>query len=196
MPSNRKPASSPVETEAKIRVSSFTAIRRRISSSGGCLLSPRALEANTLFDSPERSLTAQGRSFRVRRYGTQGLLTLKGAARVSGGIKSRVELETQVTSPEIVVDILISLGFLPQFRYEKFREVWGLRGTSICLDETPLGRFVEIEGPVAAIHRVASLIEVSPEDFLTASYPALWFAAGRTDDMAFASRARSRKTRA
>ena len=51
MSSPRKPVSDPVETEAKIRVPSFVAVKRRIAAAGGRLMSARTLETNTLFDS-------------------------------------------------------------------------------------------------------------------------------------------------
>lgn len=123
-------------------------------------------------------------------------MTLKGPARAEGGLKSRVELETQVTSPEMLAEILLSLGFNARFRYEKFREVWTLHGTAICLDETPMGRFVEIEGSEAAIHRVARLLNLSAADFLTASYPALWVASGRTEHMTFPPKTAGRSDKA
>src|SRR5688572_12696436 len=75
MSSKRKPASRPVETEAKIRVASFAALKRRIVALGGRLQNPRALETNTLFDGPGAPLRASGRSFRVRRYGKGGSVT-------------------------------------------------------------------------------------------------------------------------
>jgi adenylate cyclase class 2 len=196
MPSMRKPAATPVETEAKVPVSSFVAIKRRIREAGGRRLSPRTLETNTLFDSPGGSLRSAGKSFRVRRYGGVGTVTLKGVARVEGGLKSRVEFETEVASPEMLARILISLGFVPTFRYEKFREIWKVGKTLVCLDETPLGRMLEIEGPAGAIHRLAPRLGLGPERFLSASYPALWFEAGRTGDMVFPSPSSRVKKRA
>jgi adenylate cyclase class 2 len=185
MAPKRKPAVIPVETEAKIRVPSIAAIRRRLGVAGGRKRSGRALETNTLFDAADRSLASQGKSFRVRRYGAEGSVTLKGAARVAGGLKSRSEVETEVASPEALTEIVLSLGFLPLFRYEKFREVWSLSGALICLDETPVGDFVEIEGTEASIHRVARKLALDSAAFLSASYPALWAASGRTGDMLF-----------
>jgi adenylate cyclase class 2 len=185
MPTKRKPAVSPVETEAKIRVSSFVAVKRRMVAAGGRLLSPRTLEANTLFDAPNGSLRAAGKSLRVRRYGAKGTVTLKGVARVEGGLKSREELETQVTSPETLAEILLTLGFVPQFRYEKFREVWKVGPTVVCLDQTPLGRFVEIEGAAAAVHRVGRSLGFEATAFISVSYPALWVEAGRSGPMVF-----------
>lgn len=194
MPSKRKPPARPVETEAKIRVPSFAPVKRRLKSAGGRLLSPRTFETNTLFDSPGGVLRSAGQSFRVRRYGASGSVTLKGLARVEGGLKSRMELETEVSSPETLAEILATLGFRPQFRYEKYREVWSLQSTVICLDETPLGRFLEIEGVAADIHRVAGLLGIVAGRFVSASYPALWLEAGQGGHMVFPPRpSRARK---
>ncbi|MBK5256520.1 MAG: class IV adenylate cyclase, partial [Vicinamibacteria bacterium] len=124
MTSKRKPASSPIETEAKIRVPSLMAVRRCLVASDGRRINARAFESNTLFDWPASSIRAAGKSFRVRRYGASGSITLKGVAQVAGGLRSRVELESEVSDPGMIAEILVSLGFVPQFRYEKFREVW------------------------------------------------------------------------
>ena len=196
MSSKRKPAARAVETEAKIRVSSFAPVKRKLKGAGGRLLSPRTLETNTLFDSPGGTLRSAGQSFRVRRYGASGSVTLKGLARVEGGLKSRTELETEVTSPETLAEILATLGFRPQFHYEKYREVWSFERTVICLDETPLGRFLEIEGVAADIHRVAGLLGIAAERFVSASYPALWFEAGRGGHMVFPPRPGGARKRA
>jgi len=193
MPPKRKPASSPVETEAKIRVSSLPAVKRKIRATGGRLLNRRTFEANTLFDLPAGDLRSSGRSFRVRRYGTNGSVTLKGAPRVFGGVKSREELETHVASPEVLAQILHAIGFVPHFRYEKFREMWKVGSTVVCLDETPLGSFVEIEGALSAISRVAKALDLAIADSLSASYPALWFDAGREGHMVFPAASRGGK---
>lgn len=185
MPSPRTPAAPPVETEAKIRVERLASVRRRLKEAGARRLSPRQLETNTLFDRLDGGLRAAGRSFRVRRYGAAGSLTLKGAARISGGLKSRLELETAVSAPEVLGEILAMLGYLPLFRYEKFRETWRHRGTVVCLDETPLGCFVEIEGVEAAIRRTASMLRLDMTRSITDSYPALWAASGRAGHMVF-----------
>lgn len=185
MPSPRKSASPPVETEAKIRVAALSAVRRRLKTEGARRLTPRLLESNTLFDRLDGGLRAAGRSFRVRRYGAAGSVTLKGPVQLSGGLKSRLELETAVAAPEVLAEILTQLGYLPLFRYEKFRETWSLRGTVVCLDETPIGSFVEVEGRESSIRRAVAALGLDLVDSLTDSYPALWVASGRTGHMTF-----------
>lgn len=188
MTPKRKPASNPVETEAKIRVASFVGVKRRIVAARGRLLTPRTLEVNTLFDSSAGRLRAGGGSLRVRKYGNKGLVTLKGAARVEGGLKSRIELETQVSDPEAMAHILLGLAYVPQFRYEKFREIWKVGRTVICLDATPIGHFVEIEGLAEDIYRVAAAIGLGASPFVASSYPALWGESGGRGDMVFRRR--------
>ncbi len=73
-------------------------------------------------------------------------LTFKGPARFEQGIKTREERETSVGSAEEAEAILLRLGFVRRFRYEKRREEWRLFGCAVALDETPIGNFVEIEG--------------------------------------------------
>ncbi len=180
----RKP-SPPVETEAKIRVESLSAVRRRLTAARARRLHSRTFETNTLYDSSGGALRSTGKAFRLRRYGKDAMVTLKGAATVSAGLKSRVELETSVGSFETFAGILQGVGLLPRFRYEKFREVWMLGRTTVCLDETPLGAFIEIEGTAPSIHRIARQLGVDRRRFLSDSYPALWAQAGRVGDMVF-----------
>ena len=73
----------------------------------------------------------------------------------------------------------------PAFRYQKFREVWEWKDAEIDVDETPLGTFLEIEGPTETIQEAARVLGVGPEDYVLESYPALFRAAGGRGDMVF-----------
>ena len=53
------------------------------------------------------------------------------------------------------------------------------------IDETPIGTFLEIEGPVSAIHEAARALGRGPADYIADSYAALFFASGGTGDMIF-----------
>src|SRR2546430_12204052 len=67
------------------------------------------------------------------------------------------------------------------FRYEKCRttfrlpasKAWAL-GLLIELDETPIGTFVELEGPAAAIDRAATELGFSKHDYLSKNYLRLY----------------------
>ena len=47
--------------------------------------------------------------------------------------------------------ILLRLGYVFSFAYEKYRTTYGLGGCEVTLDEMPFGVFVEIEGDQATI---------------------------------------------
>jgi len=189
----RKP---PVETEIKLRVASSADARRALRRLGARRLRPRLFEDNLLLDDADRSLAASGRVLRLRRSGAQAWLTFKGAGRVRGRVKQREERETLVADPDALEAALAGLGFEPTFRYQKWRETWGWRDAEIVIDETPIGTYLEIEGPTATIHRTAEKLGYRRGDYLAESYVALFFASGCSGDMVFREpRARAAATR-
>ena len=78
---------------------------------------------------------------------TEALLTFKGPAEKEG-LRVREAFDLKMVPHEQVVPLLLALGFLRQFSFEKDRETWAFRGCLVELDTLPhFGRFVEIEGP-------------------------------------------------
>jgi hypothetical protein len=66
------------------------------------------------------------------------------------------------------------------------------------LDETPIGEFLELEGPPSAIDRMAKLLGYSRSDYITKSYLALYLAQCRkkglvAGDMLFPPRKKADK---
>jgi adenylate cyclase class 2 len=173
----------PREIETKFRVADRAGLEARLRGLGAA---PGVAEAevNVLFDDAARSLKEAGCALRVRTVDGRGLLTFKGPAEITAGVKSRVEWETAVVSPEAVVGVLSALGYRPWFRYEKRRTAWTFEDAArpvVVLDETPLGLFAEIEGADAAVRSLAGELGIVEEDFLGESYVALWFAARERD---------------
>jgi adenylate cyclase class 2 len=173
---------SAVETEIKLRVRSAAAARRMLRAAGFRVIQPRALESNTLFDTPGASLRGRGLLVRLRSFAGRRILTYKGPAKLSAGKRkgsvhrSRIELETEIADPSPLIAVWTALGLAPSFRYEKFRSEWarpGDRAGTAMLDETPIGDFLELEGSSSWIDRVASLLGFQPADYIQASYAAL-----------------------
>jgi adenylate cyclase class IV len=105
------------------------------------------------------------------------VFTYKGRATRRGGYKVADELEMAVGDPRRLAEILEAMGFRPSFRYEKFRtelRIPKVPGLAVDLDETPIGNFVELEGPRKAIDRAAALLGRSRRDYLTGSYASLY----------------------
>lgn len=98
-----------------------------------------------------------------------------------GSHKVRDEIEAQVADAGNLVKIFEGLGMRGWFRYEKYRTTYQLpatkswaRGLLIEVDETPIGTFVELEGPPAAIDRAATELGYSKRDYILTNYLALY----------------------
>jgi adenylate cyclase class 2 len=175
----------PVEEEIKLRVADAAAARRAMRRAGARLVRPRHFEDNLLLDDRRRSLRSRGEVLRVRRTPDASVLTFKGRRLDAGPVKSRPEVEVAVGDGDGVLRILEAIGFSPTFRYQKYRETWRRGGAEIVIDETPVGTFLEIEGPAAAIHRTAAALGFARDDYMTDSYVDLFLAAGGRGDMVF-----------
>jgi adenylate cyclase class 2 len=95
--------------------------------------------------------------------------------------KVREEIEMEVTDATTLTTIFEGLGMSGWFRYEKFRTTFRLpaskawaRGLLVELDETPIGTFVELEGPAAAIDRAAAELGYSRRDYVLKNYLTLY----------------------
>lgn len=174
-----------VESEVKLRIARPHDARAALARLGAERVRARHFEDNVLFDDAASSLVSGGRALRVRRTDQGGVLTYKGARADRDGVKTRPEIETTVADADALQGVLQALGFRPVFRYQKYREVYRWDGVEIVVDETPIGSFLEIEGPVAAIHGAASALGYGPSDYIRDSYADLFFAAGGRGDMMF-----------
>jgi adenylate cyclase, class 2 len=174
-----------VESEIKLEMAGPEAARQRVRDLAPALVRPRHFEDNLLLDDESRSLVARGLVLRIRRTAEASVLTYKGPRREVEGVKSRPEIEVHVSSAEAGLALLDGLGFRPVFRYQKYRETYRWRQVEIVIDETPVGTFLEIEGPVAAIHEAAQALGYGQEDYILDSYAALFLARGGRGDMVF-----------
>ena len=163
------------ETEIKLRAPEPRAARLLLRRAGFRMARRRVFESNAVFDTAAGALRARGALLRVREVNGRGVLTYKGPAAGGGKHKSRVEIETTVESPPIVREILSRIGFVPAFRYDKFRtEFTDGQGTAV-LDETPIGFFFELEGAPRWIDRAARRLGFTEDAYLTGSYASLYF---------------------
>jgi adenylate cyclase class 2 len=178
--------SGPVESEIKLRVEGTEAARRALAAIGATGSGPRHFEDNVLYDDASRSLLASGRVLRLRRAGERTVITFKGPRQErADGIKSRPEFETELADKDAAEAILAGLGYRKTFRYQKYRETYRWRDAEIVIDETPIGTFLEVEGPAETIHEAARALGRGPGDYVAESYAALFAASGGRGDMVF-----------
>jgi len=166
--------------------------------------SGRVHEWNVIFDTPEGGLAKHGQLLRIRIEtpeakskrakrvaGQRTVLTFKrplavvtaaptGAQR-SHHHKVREEIEMEVADANVLATIFEGLGMRGWFRYEKYRTTFRLpgsvnwaKGLLIELDETPIGTFVELEGPAPAIDRAAHELGYSRRDYVLKNYLVLY----------------------
>jgi adenylate cyclase, class 2 len=164
-----------VETEIKIRVGEVEEIEARLRVRGFEEVVGRSFECNTVWDTPERMLKASGEIVRLRDTHGTHVLTYKGKAETSK-YKSREELEAELTGTQAVTRIFERLGLRPMFRYEKYRTEFRRDNGAgvVTVDETPIGNFIELEGPPEWIDATAEELGFSDADFSTKSYGALY----------------------
>jgi adenylate cyclase class 2 len=165
---------------------------------------PRVHEMNLLFDTPDGGLAKHGQLLRIRtespaigkrpakaKNTLRTLLTFKsppeelaiGDVRPSGDRRHKIreEIETVLVDGETVKRIFEGLGLRGWFRYEKFRTTYVLpgkhawaKGLLIEVDETPIGTFLELEGPGEAIDRAAKELGYSQRDYVLKNYLVLY----------------------
>ncbi len=187
------------EIEVKLRVSDIEKLIARLRRMGARRMA-RVHEENTLFDTEDRQFQRLRAILRIRREkdadaggsrqsggkgrrkGTarRGLLTFKGPVEGQSGAqeryKEREEIEYRLEDARRFAGVLSRIGMRPWFRYEKYRTKYRTEasGLSIDLDETPIGVFLELEGPRRAIDRAARALGYSTRDYITASYLELY----------------------
>ena len=184
------------EREIKLRIADLPALRRALRKLGARVARPRLHERNVLFDTAEGSLASREQLLRIRTERLSGrsrkrsqrcLVTFKrplvtsGPSRKGERHKVREEIELEVTDPKPLAIIFEGLGMRSWFQYEKFRTTFCLpasnawaKGLLIELDETPIGVFLELEGPASAIDRVANTLGFEARDYVLANYMMLY----------------------
>jgi adenylate cyclase class 2 len=166
--------------------------------------SERVHEWNVVFDTSEERLRTRGELLRIRtetargsnsrRGGTKkerSLLTFKQPvqgrslpAERAGKLrrhKIREEIELHIGDAKALTTIFEGLGLRGWFCYEKFRTTFRLPGSQkwaqgllIELDETPIGTFLELEGPPKAIDRAARELGFARRDYIVTNYLTLY----------------------
>lgn len=191
------------EIEVKLRVSGVAETVDRLRQIGAKKV-VRVFESNVLFDTEDEHFRRRFAILRIRQavqadMGLRrlldrrerppakkrvrtGILTFKGLVAGQGGqcgrYKEREEIEFRLKDAGRFAKLLRRIGMRPWFRYEKYRTRYATSypGLWIDLDETPVGVFLELEGPRRSIDRAARALGYSSADYITASYLELYTA--------------------
>jgi adenylate cyclase class 2 len=163
------------ETEIKLPFSDLQAAERALQTLPVRLKKEKHFEENLVLDRVNRTLRNEGKLLRVRIVNAKGILTYKGKLSIKDAVRSREEIECEFQQPQNLLKILEALGYTISFRYQKYRTLFEVEGLEICLDETPIGIFFELEGEIPKIHEYASKLGFDRSQYITDSYSALYF---------------------
>ncbi len=159
-----------LEIEVKLPIPSLPAARQKLEALGWTP-AERLFERNTVYDAPGQPLANAGKLLRIRETGERAILTVKVPAGAKGIHKVREE--HNLDGPAATLEgIVAGLGFSSAWRYEKYRTRYRRAGEPgvIELDETPVGNFLELEGPPEWIDQTAAALGFSPADYSTSTY--------------------------
>jgi len=187
------------ETEIKLKVEDVKAFERKLKKLGAKTVGTgegRVHEFNTIFDTPDGGLAKHGQLLRIRTETAGGKGKASGAKRIvltfkqpmvrgvddeGARFKVREETETELTDSGALAKIFEGLGMRGWFSYEKYRTTWKLAAKEkwakdllIAVDETPVGTYVELEGPPEAIDRAAEAFGFARRDYLLKNYLTLY----------------------
>jgi len=187
------------EREIKLRITDVAALRQSLQRLGASKATGRVHEHNLIFDTPDLALAKREQLLRLRaesavsprgsasRSARRFLLTFKEpvatpiAKREIERHKVREETELEISDPQALAKILEKLGLRAWFQYEKFRTTYRLprahnwaKGLLIELDQTPIGEFLELEGPAKAIDRAAQALGFQKRDYVLSNYLVLY----------------------
>jgi len=159
-----------IEIEVKIRIESASEMKRELIAKGCVVTMERFLEKNAFYDTRAGILLAKKEALRLRTIGKRSWLTFKGPVRGSRSFKERIEFESEVRNAPQFRKILKGLGFQPVFQYRKRRTHLRKERLKICLDETSIGNFIELEGKRHEIVAFAKALGYTRADFITRDY--------------------------
>ncbi|WP_306590570.1 class IV adenylate cyclase [Geothrix sp. 21YS21S-4] len=170
----RKPE---VETELKLRIPATGPFRPLLEALGFRETTPAQPELSILWDRAGE-LRAAGSALRTRNYAGRTRLTWKGPKVADPVLKIRPEQETGIEDGAALEAILRALGYAPVMRLEKVRAVWEREDVEACLDETPFGCYLELEGDPQPIRAAMESLGLAYDRAEPRSYPELYRAHG------------------
>jgi adenylate cyclase, class 2 len=118
----------------------------------------RLYEKNVMYDNPAQLMINTDGRIRLRQTGDKVEFCYKKPLKDDSGIKKEIEHEVNTSNFDITHKILEMMEFTPMSSYERFRTKIKGMNTVITIDEYPFQTFVEIEGQVEDIKKVALLL--------------------------------------
>lgn len=152
----------PNEIEVKILEINKSSLKRMLEQIGAEKLFEGEMTA-IFYDDAAQSLLQKKQLLRLRKEGTQHVLTFKKPVSQSDGVKIMEEIEVKVSDGELLNQILLHLGYRAAKTTQKFREEYEWNGCKVVID-TYMGDmaiippFIEVEAE--SIEKVHACVQV------------------------------------
>ena len=104
-----------------------------------------SVQVDEYYAHPSRDFAITDEALRLRTENDLTVITYKGP-KLDRETKTREEFEVSVANHATMASILGRLGFRPVIKISKRRQVFGLKGITVCFDSVKgLGDFIELE---------------------------------------------------
>jgi len=159
----------PIETEVKIKINAVEPIKQKLLEMKAELYKKRALQTDIYLDNGR--LRKKDQTLKIR---DNAIFTYKGPSQKKNNIRSNEEIEIMIDNAAHLQLLLERLGYKQYWKKERYRESYLVNMTQICIDETPMGNFIEIEGKKENIVDIAKQLGFSQKNFIADGYGKLW----------------------
>jgi adenylate cyclase, class 2 len=133
-----------MEIEVKAPLPDADRVRKRVTDLGGRDFGT-SIQVDEYFAHPSRDFAITDEALRLRTENDLTVVTYKGP-KLDRETKTREEFEVSVANRATMASILERLGFKTVIKISKRRQVYGLRGVTVCFDSVKgLGDFIELE---------------------------------------------------
>jgi adenylate cyclase, class 2 len=133
-----------MEIEVKAPLPDVDRVRDRVSELGGRDFGT-SFQVDEYYAHPTRDFAVTDEALRLRTENDLTVITYKGP-KLDRETKTREEFEVSVANRATMASILDRLGFRPVIRISKKRQIFGLRGITVCFDSVAgLGDYIELE---------------------------------------------------
>jgi len=133
-----------MEIEVKAPLADVDKVRNRVLELGGRDFGS-SIQVDEYYAHPSRDFASTDEALRLRTENDLTVVTYKGP-KLDRETKTREEFEVSVANRATMASILDRLGFKSVIKISKKRQVYGLKGITICFDSIKgLGDFIEFE---------------------------------------------------
>ena len=162
-----------IEKELKFALGRDAAcsLKNNSKSFGGILMYRRTRECNTIYDDGAGSVQVQDARLCLQTGREYSISFERALSR--RGVGQDLVLETKVGSLANMKKILRRIGFRPVSNYARYRTTWQVGGAKVSLCEFSFGTFLECNGEISQITKLAQKLGFALNEAVSASYEEL-----------------------